>query len=131
MFRSIRWRIALTFVALILVCMGGLSAYLLQFARSNYLNNLNTQLIAQAKLIGDASQPYFTSGQIKSIDSLVKRLGSTIDARITVIDKNGIVLGDSEKDPITMENHSNRPEVIDALSQGCLLYTSDAADYSV
>jgi two-component system phosphate regulon sensor histidine kinase PhoR len=98
--------------------MGGLSAYLLQFVRNNYLNNLNTQLIAQAKLIGDASQLYFTSGQIGSIDALIKRLGSTVDARITIIDKTGVVLGDSEKDPRIMENHSDRPEVIDALSHG-------------
>ena len=38
--------------------------------------------------------------------------------RITVIDKSGNVLGDSSSNPVEMENHSNRPEVQDAISKG-------------
>lgn len=116
MFRSIRWRIAITFVVLILVCMGGLSAYLLHFVKGNYLDSLRTQLTDEAQLVGDASEPYLDGGQVESIDVLAGRLGDKIDARITIIDADGVVLGDSEKDPRTMENHGNRPEVIEALS---------------
>ncbi len=116
MFHSIRWRIAITFVVLILVCMGGLSAYLLHFVKDNYLDNLRMQLTAQAQLVGDASEPYLDSGQTESIDALAERLGNKISARITIINADGVVLGDSEKDPKTMENHSGRPEVIEALS---------------
>ena len=57
MFKSIRWRIAVTFVALILVCMGGLSVYLLNFVKENYLDNMRVQLASQAQLGGDASEP--------------------------------------------------------------------------
>jgi len=42
-------------------------------------------------------------------------LGTEINTRITVIDPEGIVLADSGKDPKLMENHRNRPEVIQAL----------------
>jgi two-component system, OmpR family, phosphate regulon sensor histidine kinase PhoR len=35
-------------------------------------------------------------------------------ARVTIIDPNGIALADSHHDPETMENHSNRPEIIQA-----------------
>jgi two-component system phosphate regulon sensor histidine kinase PhoR len=118
MFKSIKWRIVITFVMLILVCMGGLSAYLLHFVKGNYLDNLRIQLTSQAQLVGDASEPYLDGGQVESIDVLTGRLGDKIDARITIIDTDGIVLGDSEKDPRTMENHSNRPELIEALSHG-------------
>jgi two-component system phosphate regulon sensor histidine kinase PhoR len=38
--------------------------------------------------------------------------------RITVIDESGNVLGDSDSNPAEMENHSNRPEVKDAISKG-------------
>ena len=116
MFKSIRWRIAITFVVLILVCMGGLSAYLLHFVKGNYLESLRTQLTDEAQLVGDASKPYFEGEQAKGIDTIADRLGNKIDARITIIDADGVVLGDSEKDPRTMENHGNRPEVIEALS---------------
>ena len=38
--------------------------------------------------------------------------------RITIIDRDGTVLGDTEADITLMDNHSNRPEVIQALSSG-------------
>ena len=118
MFHSIRWRIAITFVALILICIGGLSAYLLQFVKTDYVDNLRMQLITQAQLIADASQPYLESEQIEDINNLTRRLGEKTDARITIIDNDGVVLSDSEENPGTMENHGSRPEIIDALSIG-------------
>jgi two-component system phosphate regulon sensor histidine kinase PhoR len=117
MFRSIRWRLATAFIVLIIVCIGGLSAYLVHFVRGNYLSNLESQLTNQARLVGDVSGPYFISGQT-SVDDIAKMLGEQIDARVTIIDRSGVVLGDSDEDPATMENHGNRPEVIEALSSG-------------
>ncbi|MDD5448881.1 MAG: HAMP domain-containing protein, partial [Actinomycetota bacterium] len=118
MFRSIRWRLAAAFALLILVCAGGFSFYLLHFLRDNYLGNLKSQLTSQARLVGDAGERYFATGQAESIDALAKRLGKQIDARITIIGKSGMVLGDSNEDPLTMENHGKRPEVAEALSAG-------------
>jgi len=37
--------------------------------------------------------------------------------RITVLTTDGTVIGDSENDPSVMDNHSDRPEVITALSE--------------
>jgi two-component system phosphate regulon sensor histidine kinase PhoR len=119
MFRSIRWRIALAFAALLVVCIGGLSAYLSHFFRDNYVDNLRTQLTDQAKLVGDASEPYLLSGDASELDTLAKRLGGQIDARVTIIGGDGVVLGDSEEEyPATMENHGDRPEVMEALAEG-------------
>lgn len=117
MFRSIRWRTATVFVVLILVCIGGLSAYLSHFFKESYLDNLRTQLTSQARLVADIAGPYFPRSDV-SVDDLAKRLGKEVNARITVIERSGVVLGDSAENPATMENHSNRPEVIAALSQG-------------
>ena len=118
MFRGIGWRISITFVVLILVSMGGLSAYLLHFVRDNYLANLRTQLTAQAQLVGDASQKYLGGKEIEDIDALADRLGNKSGSRITIIDAYGVVLGDSERDPRIMENHADRPEIIQALARG-------------
>ena len=62
MFRSIRWRIAVAFAALLVVCIGGLSIYLSHFFRDTYVKSLRGQLTDQAKLVGDAGEPYFTGG---------------------------------------------------------------------
>ena len=119
MFRSIQWRIAVSYMVLILVLMGILGFYLTNFVRETYLDNLRSQLEDQARLVGEATLPGFSrSGIANDLDILAKRLGSQIDARVTIIDRDGRVLGDSEEDPAVMENHANRPEVIEALSSG-------------
>jgi two-component system phosphate regulon sensor histidine kinase PhoR len=115
MFHSIRWRIAAAFIALILLCLGGLSAYFVHFVRTNYLSNLEAQLISQAKLIGDASETSFAE-EGESMQALARQVGEQVDARVTIIDRDGTVLADSEKDSAEMENHGDRPEVIEALS---------------
>ena len=116
MFHSIRWRIAIPVVVLIIVCIAGLSAYSSHSYRDSYLDNLTQQLANQAILVADSSSYYFTNNQTEGVDDLAKRVGEQIDARITIIDADGEVLGDSEEDPAFMENHSDRPEVIEALS---------------
>jgi two-component system phosphate regulon sensor histidine kinase PhoR len=117
-FRSIRWRIGIVFAVLIIACISGLGAYLSHITRSDHLDTLRTQLSDQAQLIGDDSAPYFSGNQTGALDALAKRLGKQIGERITIINKDGVVLGDSEEDPTTMDNHATRSEVIEALSKG-------------
>lgn len=45
-------------------------------------------------------------------------LGQASGTRVTWIDRNGVVLGDSEADPAEMENHASRPEIAEALEGG-------------
>lgn len=67
-------------------------------------------------MINDTSEPYMLAGEFEDIEELTERLGESIGARITIIGLKGVVLGDSDEDLATMENHGNRPEVIGALS---------------
>jgi two-component system phosphate regulon sensor histidine kinase PhoR len=96
------------------------------------MDELRSELISEARLLSDASQPYF-GGQEAELDALADRLGEQIDTRITIIALNGTVLGDSERDPATMENHADRPEVIQALSEGVGISTrhSDTLGYDM
>jgi len=118
MFGSIRWRIALVFAVLILACIGGLSAYLSHFLRGNYIDNLETELANEARLIADSASPYFGSGQTEELEALSLRLADKTASRVTIVDVNGVVLGDSEEDPAQMGNHADRPEIVEALAQG-------------
>jgi len=115
--RSIQWRIAVPFILLILISMGVLGVYLTNFARDFQLDNLRSHLEKEARITAEASLPAFL-GQSGDPDTLAKKLGEEIDARITIIALNGKVLGDSQEDPTTMENHATRPEVKDALASG-------------
>lgn len=126
MFRSIRWRIAIPFLLLILVSIWGLGFYISHFMGDSYIDNLRSQLTSEARLIANAVEPYFEGGT-DSIDALAEELGQQINARVTIIAFDGVVLGDSEKDSTEMENHADRPEVIEALSGGIGISTRYSA----
>lgn len=78
----------------------------------NY-KNARTQLENSARL----SLETFNSIKVQEqeIDPFCDRIGSIIGHRLTVIDKSGLVLGDSDTSAISMENHGDRPEVVAAL----------------
>ena len=119
MFRSIQWRITIWFVLLVIVSMTVLGAYLASSVRSSQLSGLRTQLENEANITAEASLPGFVSQEKgKNLDALAKNLGGQIGTRITIIALDGTVLGDSDEDPSTIENHAIRPEFKDALSSG-------------
>jgi two-component system phosphate regulon sensor histidine kinase PhoR len=62
--------------------------------------------------------PLLENNQIKKLDTLIKVLGEQLNTRLTIINPEGIVLADSEKDPTLMESHKNRIEIIQAIQSG-------------
>ena len=56
-----------------------------------------------------------------NFDALIDQIATTTGSRLTLIDQNGAVLGDSslaELDLLSLDNHGNRPEVIQAMETG-------------
>lgn len=53
----------------------------------------------------------------KRPDRFCKTYGKLLSFRVTFIQKDGSVLGDSDADPRKMDNHSERPEIISAKNQ--------------
>jgi two-component system phosphate regulon sensor histidine kinase PhoR len=117
-FHSIQWRITIPFVLIVLVSMGALGFYLVDFVRGSQINDLRSQLESEARLVAQASLPGFLAPDRNELDTLAKTAGGQINTRVTIIARDGTVLGDSEHDPKTMENHATRPEVIQALASG-------------
>jgi len=115
MFRSIRWRIVITLTALIVVAMSGLGIYLARAIRAYSLDALRARLIGEARLAGEASLSHMQADQL---DAFVRQLALDISARITVISSEGVVLADSEVNASGMENHLDRPEIVQAKAQG-------------
>jgi two-component system, OmpR family, phosphate regulon sensor histidine kinase PhoR len=119
MFRNIRWRIAVPSVLLILVTMIGLAAYLSSFLRRVYRDELEAQLANEALLVRDNLVEAMSGDTSpEALDQLARYWGDLVDARITIIAPDGSVIGESEQDRATMDNHATRPEVIQALVQG-------------
>jgi two-component system phosphate regulon sensor histidine kinase PhoR len=119
MFYSIRWRIGLPFILLIVGVMSGLGVYIASFTQQTYLDDLEGYLFDEASLIADTVQPSFINGaDPQIIDPLAKHWSTLANARITIIGADGTVLGESQEDRLKMENHSNRPEIILARNTG-------------
>jgi two-component system phosphate regulon sensor histidine kinase PhoR len=93
--------------------------YSVHVFKKYYLNETIENVESRAFLIKREIIPFITSGSISdSLDSLCKLLGRNISTRITVVLPSGKVIGDSQADPDSMENHANRPEIIEALKGG-------------
>jgi two-component system phosphate regulon sensor histidine kinase PhoR len=114
---SFQWRIATPIIILIVVSMVAIGIYLTSSVGNSQLDNLRFQLEQEAKITAEAALPSLL-GEGDSPDALAKKLGKEIDTRITIIATNGTVLGDSDENPATMENHATRPEIKDALASG-------------
>ena len=120
MFTSIRWRIAIPYILLVLVVLGALSVYLSGFVREMYLDGLQDRLVSDLLLIGDALSPALSQTDLPDdyLDSQARRYAELVDARITIIASDGIVVGESDDDRSQMDNHASRPEIAEALRKG-------------
>jgi two-component system phosphate regulon sensor histidine kinase PhoR len=123
-FSRMQWRIALPYTLLIGACLLGLSTYLAALLSQVQVDALRTRLAAESRLVGEGVLPVLlTAGnaalsteQATLLQAQVQRLARRTDARITIVDRLGTVLADSEADPARMENHANRPEIAAALA---------------
>jgi two-component system phosphate regulon sensor histidine kinase PhoR len=84
--------------------------------RTIHINEISRTLENRASLLEIQFRQLVSAQDNITIDHLCKQYGRLTDTRITVIDVNGIVLGDSEKNPQLMENHKTRPEIVSALA---------------
>jgi two-component system phosphate regulon sensor histidine kinase PhoR len=124
MFSRMQWRIAILYTLLIGACLFGLSAYLAAILSQVQVDGMRTRLSAEARLVAEVVMPaLLTAGgidlspeQAALLQAQVTRLSRRTDARITIVDRRGVVLADSIADPSSMENHSTRPEVAAALA---------------
>ena len=86
-----------------------------------------SRLTEETRLARDLlpSEPDLAAGA----DALADRLGRDLGLRVTIIDASGKVLGDTDLDGealLSVENHADRPEVIEAMRAG----TGRAVRYS-
>jgi two-component system phosphate regulon sensor histidine kinase PhoR len=79
--------------------------------RRQSLDELTSSLIQQASVVEVAIR-----GET-DLDALVDELASRSGSRVTVLAVDGWVLADSAEDASTMENHSQRPEIVAALAR--------------
>ncbi len=114
MFSRIRWRIAIPYILLILAAMIASMAYLSGFVRRVYREQLVERLTSEARLLVDLLP---LGDPSPGLDDQIAHYARLLDARVTLIAPDGMVIGDSHKDRAEMDNHLNRPEIRQALTE--------------
>ena len=112
--RQILLAAAVSFIAAVLVL--ALAAPLL--AQDHDRQALDAWLTSEANLVGDLARDGLRTRDPNVLDPLAHRLGASAGVRVTLIAPDGSVLGESDEDRRTMENHAGRPEVAAALAGG-------------
>lgn len=125
---TIRWKLMGSYLLLLLVMGMTLSAYLNHTLENYLVGGIRDHLLRETKLAGLMAEREIRDLRRDS-PGVASDIGSQVQARVTVIDRSGEVLGDSEvptANLMTLENHLNRPEVQQALKSG----TGSAIRYS-
>lgn len=86
------------------------------YIRREFINSYELNLTMIANSISFEIGKLYKENKTYEIDNFVKNIKTLKGYRITVIDKNGVVLGDSIFNIEFMENHKSRPEVIEAIN---------------
>jgi two-component system phosphate regulon sensor histidine kinase PhoR len=110
------WKLYPPFLLIVLIPLLAVSWYADFSMRRFFLDQTSANLEARANLLKDQMTDYLQAEAWKNIDLLCKRAGKSADMRITVMQLSGKVIGDSEANPNLMENHSDRPEFVKAMS---------------
>ena len=118
MLRTIRWRIALPYVILILLSMAGLTLYVTDQARQARIADLQRQMISEARLMADVIGAQLAAGPSAPLDDLVQHWAALTRVQVTVIGADGTIIGDSHTPPQQTSNQIARPEVATALAAG-------------
>jgi two-component system phosphate regulon sensor histidine kinase PhoR len=111
-------RIAAAYVLLIAAVAAGLGLYLPSTLRQAQLDQLEANLIDEARMVAEAARPHFLARSGTGIQDLAWRIGQVSETRVTLMSAEGVVLGDSVVDATSLENHASRPEVASVLSGG-------------
>ncbi len=115
--RKLTWQFFLVCFVISTITLWITTWYSARVYNSLYLQSTTRDVSTSAYLLQrEVSQYIADTSRYCSINSLCKQIGQTIGMRITVVNPSGKVIGDSEINPDSMENHANRPEILKAIS---------------
>ena len=117
--RGFRGRLLLTHLAVALAVLAGVEIALDRSVRDRLSHQLREELDHEAALVAEAvtGKP----DDMPAMDALADRMGAALESRVTVIERDGRVTGESEvslADLPAVDNHATRPEVLDAIAGG-------------
>ena len=114
--RKLIWKIFPANLLIILITMAGCGWYGSIALKDFYLHQLDMDLSDRAHMLRPYVDDFVGHKDFASLKKFCAISGNESATRVTVIDPTGKVLADSDEDSDFMENHQNRPEIIEAMN---------------
>jgi len=116
-----KWKLFLSYLLIVLIPFLGAERFIASYLKKQLLQQTEERLFKEALLIKtilekDSDKPFPT----EKLDPIVKEMGRQIQARVTLIDRRGVVVADSAvpfDELKALEDHSRRPEFIAAFEK--------------
>jgi two-component system phosphate regulon sensor histidine kinase PhoR len=118
--KKLIWQLYPSYLVVTLVVVVAVTAYCSHCLREVYYDQVRDELNRLADFAADEAHMVLATEGTDKLDRLCKQLGriGAGEIRLTAIAPSGKVIGDSHEDPAGMENHSGRPEILEALQKG-------------
>ncbi len=108
------WRIYFYFLAATLAAIAVLALYAVHSMQGFVEDQTLRNLTIRAQMVAETCADTPFTNNAGNINLICSALGRITEARITIILPDGKVIGDSDRNPLNMDNHLNRPEVVQA-----------------
>jgi two-component system phosphate regulon sensor histidine kinase PhoR len=114
--KKVIWQIFPSFLIITLLSLFAVSWYSSKSLYEFYKEHTALDLYARARLLEKLVIEHLSPPDSASVDAMCKEMGKRTETRFTIVLPTGLVVGDSIETPAQMENHSNRPEILQALA---------------
>jgi two-component system phosphate regulon sensor histidine kinase PhoR len=118
--KKLIWQLYPTYLVVTLAVLVAVTWYCSHFFRHFYIDQTRKNLTTLAYAVAEQMSTSLRAKDFSEINKVCKLLSQAgrNQTRFTVILPSGKVIGDSEEEPMQMANHSDRPEIKKALSEG-------------
>ncbi|MDX2054931.1 MAG: ATP-binding protein [Polyangiaceae bacterium] len=119
---GIRGKLFTVFLSLIAACIGVAYIFMRTQLESGVSARIQKSLVTHAEIVADQVRSVrLAPDDLNSWDALADSIGKMGSVRVTLIRRDGVVVGDSDVARSALsqvENHAQRPEVLDAMQTG-------------
>ena len=113
--RRLLWYLFPSYLVITILALIAASVFAYHLLRKNYIQVTKGDLKSHALIVESQVNLFLRDRTNAAIDSICKSYGAQSGSRFTVILPSGQVVGDSEKEPSEMDDHSQRPEILQAV----------------
>lgn len=112
--KTIRNKILISYLLLVFIVLSALGVGIYFPLERYFLENLSRDMTNQAFVTRTAVTESLLLEDYENVQKTIERIAMETNSRVTVVLRDGLVVGDTEIRPELLENHRNRAEIIQA-----------------